>query len=166
MGSALAEGEGIWLGWFLCTTLAAFAQIADSRGEHARTAAWRQHAIGLRDSLEREGWDGGWYRRAYFDNGTVIPSASNSECRIDSIAQSWSVISGIADKTRTVFAMAAVDQYLVQPNDGLLLLLTPPFDRAQPDHGYIKGYPPGIRENGGQYTAWRTLVSDRLCYAR
>ncbi len=105
-----------------------------------------------REALERDGWDGEWYRRAYFDDGTPLGSAANDECRIDSIAQSWSVISRAADPTRAAQAMAAVDQHLVRRDDGLALLFTPPFDQTPLDPGYIKGYPPGIRENGGQYT--------------
>jgi cyclic beta-1,2-glucan synthetase len=146
------HGESIWLGWFLHTTLSSFAELADDRGEHTRAARWRHHATELRESLEREGWDGSWYRRGYFDDGTPLGSASSLECRIDSIAQSWGVISGAANPIRAAAAMAAVDEYLVRKEDGLVLLFTPPFERTPLDPGYIKGYPPGIRENGGQYT--------------
>ena len=149
---AEGKGESVWLGWFLHATLAAFAPLAESRGEPARATAWRQHADGLRQSLERDGWDGDWYRRGYFDDGTPLGSASSDECRIDSIAQSWGVISGAADPARRASAMAAVDEHLVRREDGLVPLFTPPFDRTSLDPGYIKGYPPGIRENGGQYT--------------
>jgi len=144
------KGESVWLGWFLYATLSAFEPLAERRDDRTRTVAWRRHAVALADSLEREAWDGDWYRRAYFDDGTPLGSVSNSECRIDSIAQSWSVISG-----------AAVDKYLVRRNDELVLLFTPPFDRSALDPGYIKGYPPGIRENGGQYThaaLWSVLA--------
>ena len=146
------KGESIWLGWFLHAALTAFAPLADRRGERAIGESWRQHASALGQALERDGWDGGWYRRAYFDDGTPLGSQSNAECRIDSIAQSWGVISGAADKGHAAAAMAALDQQLVRRADGLILLLTPPFDREPLDPGYIKGYPPGIRENGGQYT--------------
>ena len=146
------KGESIWLGWFLHATLSAFAKVADSRGEQVRAAAWRQHASMLAGSLEREGWDGDWYLRAFFDDGTPLGSASNNECRIDSIAQSWAVMSGVASETRAAAAMAALDERLVRRDNKLLLLLAPPFDQTLPDPGYIKGYPPGIRENGGQYT--------------
>jgi cyclic beta-1,2-glucan synthetase len=146
------KGESTWLGWFLYTTLLAFAPLADSRGENARASTWRRHANSLAGSLEREGWDGNWYRRGYFDDGTPLGSAGNIECRIDSIAQSWSVISGAANPVRAAAAMAAVDEYLVRREEGLVLLFTPPFDHTPLDPGYIKGYPPGIRENGGQYT--------------
>ena len=146
------QGESIWLGWFLHATIASFVAFADQRGQHDRAASWRQHAISLHDALEREGWDGGWYRRGYFDDGTPLGSASNSECRIDSIAQSWGVLSGAADPERAARAMAAVDENLMLRDEGLALLFTPPFDQTTLDPGYIKGYPPGIRENGGQYT--------------
>jgi cyclic beta-1,2-glucan synthetase len=146
------KGESIWLGWFLHTALSAFAHLADSRGEQARATSWRRHADELQKSLERDGWDGDWYRRGYFDDGTPIGSASSSECSIDSIAQSWGVISGAADPARSARAMAAVEEYLVRREEGLLLLFAPPFDRTSLDPGYIKGYPPGVRENGGQYT--------------
>jgi cyclic beta-1,2-glucan synthetase len=106
----------------------------------------------LRGALEEHGWDGDWYRRAFFDDGTPLGSASNVECRIDSIAQSWSVMSGAAPPSRAEAAMGAVDEYLIRRGDGLVLLFTPPFDHAEIDPGYIKGYVPGVRENGGQYT--------------
>ena len=146
------KGESIWLGWFLHTILWEFARIADARGEHQRAEDWRLHVSALKASLEREGWDGEWYRRAYYDDGTPLGSATNSECRIDSIAQSWGIISAAAEPARGARAMAAVDQHLIRRPDGLVLLLTPPFDHTSHDPGYIKGYVPGIRENGGQYT--------------
>ena len=146
------KGESVWLGWFLHTTLSAFIPLAAARGEQVRAATWRSHAAALQAALEREGWDGDWYRRGYFDDGTPLGSVTNDECRIDSIAQSWSVISGAADPARAARAMAAVDEQLIRRDTGLALLFTPPFDRTALDPGYIKGYPPGIRENGGQYT--------------
>jgi len=155
------KGESVWLGWFLYFTLSDFAHLADDRGECARAANWRQHAAALKLSLERDGWDGAWYRRGYFDDGSPLGSASNSECRIDAIAQSWAVISGAADPAHGAAGMAAADEYLVRRNDQLALLFTPPFDQAPLDPGYIKGYPPGIRENGGQYThaaIWSVLA--------
>jgi len=106
----------------------------------------------LREALERAGWDGAWYRRAYFDDGTPLGSVLNDACRIDSVAQSWSVLSGAGVPDRAQRAMAAVDEYLVRPADRLIVLCTPPFDVTALDPGYIKGYPPGVRENGGQYT--------------
>jgi cellobiose phosphorylase len=146
------KGESVWLGWFLHATLAAFAPLAEARGEAARAAGWRAHAKQLAVALERNAWDGDWYRRGWFDDGTPLGSAASSECRIDAIAQSWAVLSGAADPDRARRAMAAVDEQLVRRDDGLVLLFTPPFDRAAVDPGYIKGYPPGVRENGGQYT--------------
>ncbi len=146
------KGESIWLGWFLHAALTGFAPLADSRKEGARADAWRDHGMTLQESLAREGWDGAWYRRAYFDDGTPLGSAANDECRIDLIAQSWSVISGAGDPVRAAQAMAAVEQQLIRRDDALALLFAPPFDQGQHDPGYIKGYPPGIRENGGQYT--------------
>jgi cyclic beta-1,2-glucan synthetase len=155
------KGESVWLGWFLHTILWEFAKVADSRGESDRAETWRLHVSTLKAAIERDGWDGGWYRRAYFDDGTAIGSSLNSECRIDSIAQSWGVISGAAEKGRGVRAMAAVEQQLLQEREGLVLLLSPPFDHTEMDPGYIKGYVPGIRENGGQYThaaVWTLLA--------
>jgi cyclic beta-1,2-glucan synthetase len=146
------QGESVWLGWFLHTTLLAFAALARTRNELGRATQWSDHAAALRNSLERESWDGGWYRRGYFDDGTALGSAASTECRIDSIAQSWAVISGAADPTRAALAMSAVGSNLIRRDSGLALLFTPPFDHTALDPGYIKGYPPGIRENGGQYT--------------
>ena len=155
------KGESVWLGWFLYSALKAFADLAEQHDNPRRAAAWRQHATSLKESLEREAWDGDWYRRAYFDDGSPLGSVANDECRIDSIVQSWAVISGAADPTRAARAMAALDKYLVRRDDKLLLLFTPPFNNPARDPGYIKGYPPGIRENGGQYThgaVWAALA--------
>ena len=157
----LGKGESIWLGWFLHATLSAFAPLATARNEQARAAAWRSHAVALQISLERDGWDGNWYRRGFFDDGTPFGSSASEECRIDSIAQSWSVISGVADPSRAARAMEAVEDQLIRHEAGLALLFTPPFDHTPLDPGYIKGYPPGIRENGGQYThavAWSVIA--------
>ena len=146
------KGESVWLGWFLHATITAFARLADGRQEQARIPIWRRHTAALAKALEREGWDGEWYRRAYFDDGTPLGSAANDECRIDAIAQSWSVISRAAKPDHAAQAMIAFEQQLIRRDDGLTLLFAPPFDRTPLDPGYIKGYPPGIRENGGQYT--------------
>jgi cyclic beta-1,2-glucan synthetase len=146
------RGESVWLGWFLHATLWEFARLADARGEPTRADTWRNHVRTLKASLERHAWDGDWYRRAYFDDGTPLGSIASPECRIDSIAQSWGVISGAAEPARAARAMAAVEEYLVRRDQELILLFTPPFDRSPIDPGYIKGYPPGVRENGGQYT--------------
>jgi cyclic beta-1,2-glucan synthetase len=146
------KGESVWLGWLLHATLDAFAEIADTRGDQAHAAKWRAHMTVLSGAFEHQAWDGHWYRRGWFDDGSPLGSAMNVECRIDSIAQSWAVISGAAPPDRAAQAMAAVERELILPHDGLALLLTPPFDRSARDPGYIKGYPPGVRENGGQYT--------------
>ena len=146
------RGESVWLAWFLHTNLWEFARLAQARGEEERAKRWRTHVDALKMAIEREAWDGDWYRRAWFDDGTPLGSSQNQECRIDSIAQSWAVISGAGDHDRRRRAMAAVEEYLVRRGDGLVLLFTPPFDHTPLDPGYIKGYLPGVRENGGQYT--------------
>jgi cyclic beta-1,2-glucan synthetase len=146
------KGESVWLGWFLYESLARFMPYAEARKDAARIARWLVHMDDLRGALERDGWDGAWYRRAFFDDGFALGSAANRECRIDSIAQAWSVISKAATPDRAARAMEAVDKYLVRPEDRLVALFAPPFVASLHDPGYIKGYPAGIRENGGQYT--------------
>jgi cyclic beta-1,2-glucan synthetase len=146
------QGESIWLGWFLHATLTQFAAMCEHLGEVEEARACRRQAAQLREALEYHGWDGDWYRRAYYDDGTPLGSAQNQECRIDSIAQSWAVLSQAGDAQRAKRAMEAVLQQLVRWEERLLLLFTPPFDKTQKDPGYIKGYTPGVRENGGQYT--------------
>jgi len=146
------RGESVWLGWFLLMNLRDFARVADLRGEEERAARWRSRADSLKASLEEEAWDGEWYRRAFFDDGTPLGSAENDECQIDSIPQSWAVISGAGDTQRARRAMESVEQRLVRRDDRLVLLFSPPFDRTPLDPGYVKGYLPGVRENGGQYT--------------
>jgi cyclic beta-1,2-glucan synthetase len=145
------RGESVWLGWFLASLLGPFAAFAEARGDRQQAVAYRAHVVRLKDALEAA-WDGEWYRRAYFDDGTPLGSSQNAECRIDAIAQSWSIISGLGDAARARQAMASVEKRLIDREARLILLLTPPFDRAQPSPGYIKGYVPGVRENGGQYT--------------
>ena len=145
-------GESVWLGWFLHAALTAFIPIAETRQEIGRAAAWRAHAAALAASVEDEAWDGHWYRRAFFDDGEPLGASANEECRIDSIAQSWAVISGAAARDRSAKAMSAVERELIRRDEGLALLFAPPFDKSAPDPGYIKAYPPGVRENGGQYT--------------
>jgi len=157
------KGESVWLGWFLHAVLSEWAGLADARGEDKRAEQWRRHASALKESLEREAWDGGWYRRAYFDDGTPLGAAVNDACRIDSIAQSWSVISAAGAPARQARAMAAVDAHLVRRADGVVLLLTPPFDGTSLEPGYIKGYVPGVRENGGQYT--HAAIWSAIAYA-
>ena len=163
------SGESVWMGWFLYKTIKDFLPIMDlvlSRtNEPDRFRAYETHLKTLTDALDSNGWDGDWYRRAYFDNGEPLGSANNSECRIDSIAQSWSVLSGAAPLGRARQAMAAVDEYLIDQSDGLIKLFAPPFDKGANDPGYIKGYLPGVRENGGQYThaaIWTVMAIAKL----
>jgi cyclic beta-1,2-glucan synthetase len=159
------KGESVWLAWFLYATLLDFALLAKQRGAVEDAVRWQEHAARLQAATENQGWDGAWYRRAYFDDGTPLGSAGNAECRIDSIAQSWSVLSGAADPARARRAMGEVDAYLVRPGDDLVLLFAPPFDKAGKDPGYIKGYLPGVRENGGQYThaaVWYVMAHAEL----
>jgi cyclic beta-1,2-glucan synthetase len=154
-------GESVWLGWLLHATLAAFIPLAKARGDRTRVSAWLAHVSALHAALERQAWDGEWYRRAWFDDGAPLGSASSEECRIDAIAQSWAVLSGAGSPERAAQAMAAVARHLIAPADKLARLFTPPFDKTPHDPGYIKGYPPGIRENGGQYThaaAWSVMA--------
>jgi cyclic beta-1,2-glucan synthetase len=146
------QGESIWLGFFLYEVLMQFAEVARSHNDSSFAERCVQDADQVRRNIEQNGWDGEWYRRAYFDNGSPLGSASNSECRIDSIAQSWSVLSGAGDAGRSRMAMEAVDQRLVRRDHKLIQLLDPPFDKSDMNPGYIKGYVPGVRENGGQYT--------------
>jgi cyclic beta-1,2-glucan synthetase len=146
------RGESVWLAWFLAATLRLFAGNAVARGDTASAADLRHRAEEYLEAVEENGWDGEWYRRAYYDDGTPIGSAASDECRIDSIAQSWSVISGCGEAGRRELAMRSLDQQLVLDAERLIVLLTPPFDQGARDPGYIKGYLPGVRENGAQYT--------------
>jgi cyclic beta-1,2-glucan synthetase len=155
---AEGRGESVWDGWFQVTILNRFAGLAEGRGDAQRAGFCREQAGRLRAALEEHAWDGRWYRRAYFDDGTPLGSAENDECKIDSIVQSWAVISAAADSERARQAMAAVEEFLVRQADRLILLFTPPFDQGKLQPGYIKGYLPGIRENGGQYTHAATWV--------
>ena len=159
------KGESVWLGWFIITILNKFIPICRLMKDYKREEDYQKAIERLTESIEREAWDGSWYRRAYFDDGTPLGSAQNSECRIDSISQSWSAISGVAKPQRMAEAMDAVLKYLVNRNEGIIKLLTPPFDNGNLQPGYIKGYVPGVRENGGQYThaaAWVVLAFTKL----
>ena len=158
------RGESTWLGFFLHGVLIDFAALCDARDEAARAARYRDEARRLAAQLELT-WDGEWYRRGYYDDGTPLGSAQNDECRIDSIAQSWAVLSGAVPQRFAERAMDAVRTALVARGSQLVLLLDPPFDRSAQDPGYIKGYPPGVRENGGQYThaaVWVVMALARL----
>lgn len=146
------RGESVWLAWFLIINLRQFSDVAEQRGEAEQARRWREHATALASACELQGWDGAWYRRAFFDDGSPLGSSANAECRIDSIAQSWAVLSSAAEPQRAMRAMASVEQYLMRGGDDLVLLFTPPFDVSTPAPGYIQGYLPGIRENGAQYT--------------
>ena len=146
------RGESVWLAFFLYDVLVQFSEIAVLHGDPSFAERCQEEAGRLRGNIEEHGWDGEWYLRAYFDDGSTLGSAGNSECRIDSIAQSWSVLSGAGDGSRSRRAMEAVDRLLVRREHRLIQLLDPPFDRSDLDPGYIKGYVPGVRENGGQYT--------------
>ncbi|MDK2957100.1 MAG: cyclic beta,2-glucan synthetase [Desulfovibrionales bacterium] len=159
------RGESVWLGFFLFDALNEFAAIARSHGDALFAERCDTEAAELRGSIEANGWDGEWYRRAYFDDGAPLGSSTNPECRIDSIAQSWSVLSGAGESERSHQAMEAVDQRLVRREQGLVQLLDPPFDISPLNPGYIKGYAPGLRENGGQYThaaVWAAMAFARL----
>jgi cyclic beta-1,2-glucan synthetase len=146
------KGESVWLAFFLFDVLMRFAEVARLHDDQPFAQQCRQEAGELRRNIEQHGWDGEWYLRAYFDDGSLLGSASNTECRIDSIAQSWSVLSGAGDAERSRMAMDAVEKHLVRRDHKLVQLLAPPFDKSNLDPGYIKGYVPGVRENGGQYT--------------
>jgi cyclic beta-1,2-glucan synthetase len=146
------KGESVWMGFFLYEVLMKFAEIARLKSDMSFAGLCNKEAAKLQKSIEHAGWDGRWYRRAYFDDGSLLGSATNAECRIDSIAQSWSVLSGAGAPLRARQAMEAVDQLLVHRDQKLIQLLDPPFDKSEMDPGYIKGYVPGVRENGGQYT--------------
>ncbi len=158
------RGTSVWLGWLLIATVDRMAPLAEGR-DPVRAARWRAHAKAVLTAIETHGWDGAWYRRGTFDDGSLLGSATSDECRIDSIAQSWAVLSGAADPDRARQAMASMTEHLVRPEPGIALLFTPPFDRTPLDPGYIKGYPPGLRENGGQYShaaMWAVLAQARL----
>ena len=146
------KGESIWLGWFLSRTIQDFAEICEQRGDHRQAEELRAKRTDIHKALESNGWDGEWYLRAYYDDGTPLGSAQNNECKIDSLGQSWAVIAGNGNSQRAVQAMESVFTHLVSTKQESVLLFTPPFNRTPRDPGYIKGYPPGIRENGGQYT--------------
>ncbi len=159
------RGESVWLGFFLVAILEGFAPICARRGDAARERDYRERAASLRAALNDAGWDGDWYRRGYFDDGTPLGSAASDECRIDALAQAWSVISGVAPPDRAALAMESVERHLVSEQDGLIRLLTPPFENTPHDPGYIKGYVAGVRENGGQYThaaLWAVAAMARL----
>lgn len=152
------KGESVWLGWFLYSILISFAPLCHYKNDRNRADRYLNIAGEIARALEENAWDGKWYRRAYFDNGVPLGSAENTECKIDSLAQSWAVISEAGKPERILEAMDSLEHYLIKKDDGLILLLTPPFDEGDLEPGYIKGYIPGVRENGGQYTHAATWV--------
>lgn len=152
------KGESVWMGWFLCSVLTRFAPICKYMDENDRFKNYCESAEKISSYIEENAWDGEWYRRAYFDDGTPLGSSFNTECKIDSLAQSWAAISGFGNKDRTSTAMHSLEDYLIKRDEGLILLFTPPFDNGDLKPGYIRGYVPGVRENGGQYTHAATWV--------
>ena len=159
------KGESVWLAWFLVATLRRFAEHATARKDVEVAERCRKRADAYAEAVEMSSWDGAWYRRAYFDDGTPLGSAQSDECKIDSIAQSWATLSGAGQKDRARKAMESVGEKLVREDARLIMLLTPPFDHTEHDPGYIKGYLPGVRENGAQYThaaLWAALATARL----
>jgi cyclic beta-1,2-glucan synthetase len=158
------RGESVWLGWLLSLTLDMLEPMARAR-DPVRATRWRLHADGLRTAIEAHAWDGEWYRRATFDDGTWLGAKDSEECMIDSIAQSWAVLSGAARPERATKAMDSLDRHLIDHENDIASLFTPPFDHIDHDPGYIKGYPPGVRENGGQYThaaLWAVLAYTKM----
>jgi cyclic beta-1,2-glucan synthetase len=146
------KGESVWLAWFLCDVLKRFAAVCEQVGDVENARRYQARAKDYAAAVEKSAWDGDWYRRATYDSGAPLGSIQDAECQIDAIAQSWAVLSGSGDPQRSRQAMQSVVDRLVHPQDRLVLLFTPPFDKTLRDPGYIKGYLPGIRENGGQYT--------------
>jgi cyclic beta-1,2-glucan synthetase len=161
----LGRGESVWLAWFLVRITDYFVPLARQRGDDARATQWEDAATGWRVALLEAGWDGQWFKRAFFDDGQALGSHANEECRIDLVAQVWAVLSGAAPQERQISAMDAVDTLLVDAAAGLIKLLTPPLQRSQPHAGYIQSYPPGVRENGGQYAhagVWAVMAQAQL----
>ena len=159
------KGESVWLAFFLYDVLTRFGPLAAARGDLPFYQECASQLAELKDRIETHGWDGEWYRRAYFDDGTPLGSAENNECRIDSIAQSWSVLSNAGSAEHTRMAMRARDDHLMQRKDKPVTLCAPPFDVQAPNPGYIRGYTPGVRENGGQYThaaVWAAMAFAQL----
>lgn len=151
------KGESVWLGWFLIATLQKFIPICREMGDDSRADSYSGIREKMAESIESNAWDGNWYKRAFFDDGTPLGSVNNRECKIDSLSQTWAVISGAGNPERTEKAMGSMEDYLVMRSEGIIKLLTPPFCDGDMEPGYIKGYVPGVRENGGQYThgaAW------------
>ncbi|WP_206155038.1 GH36-type glycosyl hydrolase domain-containing protein, partial [Clostridium muellerianum] len=161
------KGESVWLGWFLYSILDKFIPICEYKSDFENVAKYNELKEFIRENLEKNAWDGSWYRRAYFDDGTPLGSINNDECQIDSLSQSWAIISGAGKESRVKEAMNALEKNLVKEDKGIILLLTPAFDKSSLEPGYIKGYVPGVRENGGQYThgsIWVILALTKMGY--
>jgi cellobiose phosphorylase len=159
------KGESVWLGFFLFEVLNKFIKISQIRNDSEFIAICKNEAEKIQHNVELNAWDGKWYRRAYFDNGQPLGSSTNEECQIDSISQSWSVLSGAGSPDRSKMAMDSLDKRLVRHEYSLVQLLDPPFDKSDLNPGYIKGYVPGVRENGGQYThaaVWAAMAFSKL----
>jgi cyclic beta-1,2-glucan synthetase len=159
------RGESVWLAWFLCTVVAGFAPLARARGQADRAGRWEAASQGWQSALAGPAWDGQWYARAFFDDGQPLGSHLNAEARIDLIAQAWAVLSEVATPERQHLALDALDAHLVDREAGLVRLLDPPLDVASPSAGYIQAYPPGVRENGGQYShaaVWALMAQAQL----
>ena len=159
------RGESVWLGWFLCQVVAEFAPLAYQRGDKARALRWEEAALGWKVALNGAAWDGQWFKRAFFDDGQELGASANPQARIDLIAQAWSVLSDAALPDLQQRAMQALQTHLVDPRAGLIRLLDPPLSDAVPDAGYIQSYPPGVRENGSQYShagVWALMAQARL----
>jgi len=159
------KGESVWLAWFLCSVVDGMLPLAQQRADQARVLAWAQARHGWQAALDDAGWDGQWYRRGFFDDGTPLGSAANPECQIDLIAQAWAVLSGAGQPARARQAMASAQQRLIDEVQGVVRLLDPPLQHAQPNAGYIQSYPPGVRENGGQYNhagVWALMALAQL----
>jgi cyclic beta-1,2-glucan synthetase len=159
------RGESVWLAWFLCKVVTDFSPLASARGERERVEKWQRAATGWKQALEAHAWDGAWYQRAFFDDGSPLGSAANTEARIDLIAQAWAVLSDAAPQDHQRVAMASARSHLIDDRTGLLHLLAPPLQSALPSAGYIQTYPPGVRENGGQYShgaVWALMAQAQL----
>jgi cyclic beta-1,2-glucan glucanotransferase len=158
------KGESVWLAWFQICVFNDFAELLALSELHEEAKACRKRAVQLGRTVDAQAWDGKWYRRGYFDDGTPLGSKKNAEARIDSLPQTWAAISGVGDSNRVEVALRSLEENLVRESDDLILLFTPPFDKTTADVGYIKAYPPGVRENGGQYTHAATWVA--MAFAR
>ncbi|MBC7958244.1 MAG: glycosyl transferase, partial [Vallitaleaceae bacterium] len=159
------KGESVWLAWFLVTILNKWIPLCQKRGDLKQSDTYSAISKDLVIAIEKHGWDGNWYKRAFFDDGSQLGTTNNRECKIDSLTQTWAVLSRVADPDRSIQAMSALEDYLVSHKDGIVRLLTPPFDNGELEPGYIKGYVPGVRENGGQYThaaAWAVAAFAQL----